>query len=99
MKKSNENMMDLDDLSALALAWTNKFLRKPDLTKDEELQLLACAYANLFLNTCKGQLISLPPSHDLIAMALAKVGQDQLSERHQDLVDGFRRLTKFETAQ
>ncbi len=86
--------MDITQLREIAKEYAADYLNRESLGADEELQLMSCTYTNLFLVTCEwkeGQsLNSLADAHGLIAESYTKIGQPDLSARHDRLSASYR---------
>ncbi|WP_413587573.1 MerR family transcriptional regulator [Bdellovibrio sp. HCB274] len=81
-KKAFKNVA-FSDLNSWTLQYAEDCLKKKKLGHDEELQMLACAYADLVLKAAnQGELNDLGNSHKLIAKCLTKIKESNLSSRH-----------------
>ncbi len=80
-------------LKRSASSCAHHYLKQPSLGQDEELQLLACAYANLFLGAAAQQSMEkFSTDHKLISTCLKRIGETRLAERHQSLSKAYSRM-------
>ncbi|MBO9668186.1 MAG: MerR family transcriptional regulator [Bdellovibrio sp.] len=83
------------DLNAWTVQYAEECLEKKKLGVDEELQMVACAYADLVLKAAnQGDLKDLGTSYGLIAKCLAKIKESRLSKRHLKLAQAYFNMAK-----
>jgi DNA-binding transcriptional MerR regulator len=83
------------DLNAWTLQYAEECLEKKKLGVDEELQMVACAYADLVLKAVnQGDLKDLGTSHSLIAKCLTKIKEDRLGKRHLKLSHAYLNMSR-----
>lgn len=84
--------MNTEQLINVANDWAHKYLQKDKLGSDEELQMLASAYAQLFLNACENKSKELGPSHNIIADCFKKLGDEKWESRHRQLAKAYDKV-------
>jgi hypothetical protein len=85
--------MTLDQVLSEATKWADDYNSRPSLGSDEELQMLAAAYAKLFLGACaKWPVKELADAHDGIAKCYARLGDMNWSSRHMKLAAAYQAL-------
>ncbi|MBC7742282.1 MAG: hypothetical protein H7061_08795 [Bdellovibrionaceae bacterium] len=76
-----------------AFKMTTDYLSKKTLGRDEELQMLSCSYANLFLLAAsKASMNELGSAHELIAKCFERLGDTVWSEKHKVTAAGYFKL-------
>lgn len=83
------------DLNRWTLDYVEECLTRKKLGHDEELQMVACAYADLVLKAVnQGDLNDLGNSHALISKCLVKIQESRLGKRHAKLSEAYFRMAK-----
>lgn len=82
-------------LSDWSLTYLNSCLKKKSNGPDEQLQMAACAYADLVLKVSMGEgYAGIAKSHRLIAKTLKRIKEPNLGERHEKLALAYDNLAK-----
>jgi hypothetical protein len=82
--------MDIEQLIAESDMWEKNYFSKDNLGHDEELQMFASAYANLFLKACANKSKEdLAEAHQQIAKCFAKVSDKKWTDRHNELASAY----------
>lgn len=84
---------EIDKLIQIAEDTTKMYLDKKTLGTDEELQLLASAYATLFLKAVGHYPHQdLSKAHQILSESYQKIGDTQFPKKHQLLEEAYRKL-------
>lgn len=76
-----------------AISYTHAYLKRKKLGHDEELQMVAGAYAHLFLMAAaQGRVEEFAKSHSLIAKCLKNIGEIHLADRHLKLANAYTKM-------
>lgn len=82
--------MELEQLLNESKRWTEDYKKRDVLGSAEELQMLSCAYATLFLTACANKSkMDLGIAHKQIAECFKKLGDSNWSHRHFTLADSY----------
>jgi hypothetical protein len=85
--------MELNQLLTEAEKWSEVYRNKVALGSDEELQMLASAYATLFLRACANKSVKeLADAHEVIADCFRRLGDQNWSVRHAELAAAYKAL-------
>ncbi len=83
------------NLNAWTIKYVDECLSRKQLGSDEELQMVACSYADLILKVANyGSLRELGSSHKLIAKCLKKIKEPRLEKRHIKLANAYFNMAK-----
>ena len=80
-------------LNKSAFDYCQFYLKKETLSSDEELQMLACAYAHLFLNAAaQTNTKEFAKTHKLISTCLTRIKEENLAKRHSNLSKAYSKM-------
>lgn len=84
---------EIDKLIQIAEDSVRLYLEKKDLSLDEEVQMLASAYAALFLKAVDHHpTMNLSKAHGLIHQCLQKMGDTAFSRKHRVMEEAYRKV-------
>lgn len=87
--------MAYSNLQDWSLAYVESCLKRKSIGPDEELQMVACAYADLVLKHHQGVSYAVyAQAHKLIAKVLTKIKDEGLAQRHRKLSEAYENLHK-----
>jgi hypothetical protein len=73
-----------------AFNYTQKYLNQKDLGRDEQLQLMSCAYAHLYLKAAnQATFKELGDAHMLIADCFKRLGDQVWADKHKETAQGY----------
>lgn len=94
-QKTQFQKMAYSNLSDWSLNYLNSCLKKKSNGPAEQLQMAACAYADLVLKVSMGEgYSSIAKSHRLISKTLKRIKEQSLSDRHEKLAKAYDNLAK-----
>lgn len=80
------------ELTSGALHYAQSYLSQKDLGKDEQLQMLSCAYAYLYLKAAaQSSSKDLGEAHELIARCFERLGESAWALKHRETAAGYSR--------
>ncbi|MEZ0391128.1 MAG: hypothetical protein ACAH59_02860 [Pseudobdellovibrionaceae bacterium] len=84
---------EIDKLIQIAEDTALLYMQKDSLSVDEEVQLLASAYAILFLKAVDhSSTIDLSKAHGFLNQCFQKVGDTQFSRKHRVMEEAYRKI-------
>jgi len=83
---------EIDKLIQIAEDSVRLYLEKKSLSVDEEVQLLASAYAALFLKAVDHHpTVDISKAHALLHQCFQKMGDSQFSRKHRVMEEAYRK--------
>jgi len=87
--------MAYTSLQDWSLKYVDSCLKRKSIGSDEQLQMVACAYADLVLTaTMRAPFNKFAESHRLIAKTLTRIGESNLAGRHEKLAGAYDNMHK-----